>query len=766
MPQITTVDEPVINSIAPTIYIDSVDYESYALNVSQSVNKYKIYFSFVDENNSWINNSEIFNSLKVNFRYFDPLANKTVVLFEDSLANIKNKGFINNNFLYGFCQFDEPSNITSFSFSASCGNDLLTGDTVVESLKINNSFVSSSISSSSGLLSFPNITKIRNYNLLKLPEIAFSASLPSNKTGSISDINVSYSTNKKAALGTIINLEKVLEQNSKAFNYFKNYPFFKEQILKNSKILSDKTYFSKKNLTLKSKSYTKIENPLEILKFDDSDSVYYITTADNYSDSSDKSKYGVKLNLTIEDYTYVFYENLKQNFSSIKTTLTSLKLLFLNNLNNKQFLDINQYIFTTQLSQDLIEKIEKAINDLLPIFKFFNSSATDNEIVLFLTNCFHPLFTNISALERLEKYVNNLEKVIITFFKDSGVFANDTALKKLSFVELEKIFSFVDSNGRHAEARIDYNFEKNYGYEVISSDNFDIRSSEDPVHIKEYSSEYLSTRKALEINKYFSRSTVDLLEDLNFFSLSKLDLGSNTYDFSLDANSFTVDAINEAYFRILEYNKYNFSFNILESSYFQLANNNFLVKTISNKNNISVNNLQKTTIFDPNLDSKQDSLEFLSSTGIYDLVRLLDDTKLKETLQFSLEEQGSLVPHYFARTASESQFGSSKFTLSAITNIDLKAKSIMYYNTIFYNKTLFSGSNYVLYELQELDINEIFNKKLKLFNKFYLIKIKNPESIMVNPFIDLKQALNFSYLPKYINRTTIPAKFNLSTELL
>ena len=108
MPQIIPVEEPIINSIAPTIYIDSIDYET-AQMATGSINKDKVFFSFVDENNNWINNKNIFDSLNVHFKYYDLESKKYVTLFKDSLNNVKNKGYYNNNFLYGSCEFVEPN---------------------------------------------------------------------------------------------------------------------------------------------------------------------------------------------------------------------------------------------------------------------------------------------------------------------------------------------------------------------------------------------------------------------------------------------------------------------------------------------------------------------------------------------------------------------------------------------------------------------------------------------------------------------------------
>ena len=53
---VATVNDPSQNLIAPSVYIDGVEKEN---------NTYKIHYSLVDNNNSWMNNEDILSNLSV-----------------------------------------------------------------------------------------------------------------------------------------------------------------------------------------------------------------------------------------------------------------------------------------------------------------------------------------------------------------------------------------------------------------------------------------------------------------------------------------------------------------------------------------------------------------------------------------------------------------------------------------------------------------------------------------------------------------------------
>jgi len=784
MKTLQSVEEPIINSIAPTIYIDSIDFYTQNATAGGSVNKYKINFSLNDPERLWINNEEVYNSLNVSVSYYNTAISQSIVLFEDTLSNLKNRGVRTETELYISAEITEPfPTPNNFFISASCGNALLSGDVVVEPLKIDGIFPESVIYFADGKQqNFEYIKKIRDLNILKLPDIQFSASVSPSRNV-LGDLNVSYTINKEALLGVSVDLEKALEQSSRPYNYFKNYPFFKEQILNNSKILVDKTYFSKSNKTQNSKNYNKINSAIKSLKIDDNKNIYYLTTIDDTKNFSDFSEYSAKINLAIQDYSYTFYQTIKNSIQETKGTLTKLKLLFIDNLSNKNLVNINEYIYKNFYTDNLIVEIEKSINNLLQIIRFFNANSTNDEVLSLLISFMHPLLTSVSSINLLEDYLIKIESIFTKFFKDSGVFASGGGQEKLSSVEIEKFFYKTTIDGFRDDTAINYNFEKGYGFEVFSSDNNTIRKNETPTGIKEYETFYKTTRILLEINKYFSRYATTLENTLRFFSISTLDLGQSNYNFIIDQSVLNNTTFNEAFFKLSQYTNQNFTYNIYESSFFQLANKNFLIKNISNKNNISTNDLVKTTIFDPNLDSKQQSLEFIVSTGIYDLVKALEPTKIKETdliKKFDQLTSSIDVPQAFARKDSISVYGTSRFNVTddILKNYDNKGQIIFRYNSLYYDNQLLSGSNYSLYELQELNVSDLFtetqiqtassniNKKLRHLNKYYIIKNKDPLQYSPPALFELKELLNFNYSPKYINRKTIRSKYNFSIDII
>jgi hypothetical protein len=309
---------------------------------------------------------------------------------------------------------------------------------------------------------------------------------------------------------------------------------------------------------------------------------------------------------------------------------------------------------------------------------------------------------------------------------------------------------------------LNYDYDQNYGYEVISVNAFNARQSETYEGLKVITKDGLNIRRRLEGNKYFVSPNQSSVDTYRTFSISFVDAGVRSYDFITNVSSVPVDDYNNLFLKLNEYNDFNFQYPTLESFFYQLAEKNVLVKSISQRQNISSNGLQKSTLFDPNLDSKQDSLEFITSTGVKNLYYYLNDYKYdyneQQTVQFSASL--NLNPNL-----------TSTFIVSGsnITNIDFRPKAIAFYNSIYEESIPQEGAGtyYNLVWLKEKQVNSLFKKKLKFFNEYYLYLVKQPPTQVEKPdFINLQKDLLFNNNPTYINNTKTDGKFMVSIEEL
>jgi hypothetical protein len=181
-------------------------------------------------------------------------------------------------------------------------------------------------------------------------------------------------------------------------------------------------------------------------------------------------------------------------------------------------------------------------------------------------------------------------------------------------------------------------------------------------------------------------------------------------------NSISDPAVfTDSYTKANEYLNYNFSYRTPETYFFQIADSGVSIDTITNIANESVNNLKKSLLFDPNLDSKQKSLEYLTSTGLQKLYFLLNDEQLVIPVSSSV---------FQLQASSNSAQAQSKFVVtgSAISNPDYKAKGILYYNNL-YSASLEEGSDYIdLYRMKSIERTTQLSSGFRHFNEYYLLK--------------------------------------------
>ena len=180
--------------------------------------------------------------------------------------------------------------------------------------------------------------------------------------------------------------------------------------------------------------------------------------------------------------------------------------------------------------------------------------------------------------------------------------------------------------------------------------------------------------------------------------------------------------------------------------------------------------MQKTTIFDPNIDSKQESLEFITSTGVNNLYFILEQNpkiilptgSIQYKAYFSLDSELG-TPKYPAFKTSTNNILNS----ASLDSFEQKSKEMLYYGNLYETALIYTGSNYRFFELKENTKNKIFTENMQLFNRFFLERIKEqkvPTQPQLN--IDLQNDYGFNIPPKYVNRTVITGSLILNTDVL
>ena len=79
---------------------------------------------------------------------------------------------------------------------------------------------------------------------------------------------------------------------------------------------------------------------------------------------------------------------------------------------------------------------------------------------------------------------------------------------------------------------------------------------------------------------------------------------------------------------------------------------------------------------------------------------------------------------------------------------------VFYYNIFHEDKVIYTGSNYSLYELAESVVNPIINKKLKLYNRYYILETKQNADFVEPPSVKYKfiDDLLVNVSSKYLSR--------------
>lgn len=760
--------EPSLNKVAPTVFIESVDLED---------NKATVYYSFENTNN-WISNNAILDSTDLYLGIADQTSKK-------NLRNVLNSSTVRNNQIYSSETFDlaqiknldsslvpititssfeqqttdisEISNITTIQTSsvatsilikAFCGGKDFIGTQVTEPL-----FISGSLAKTTyGDKTFKYVSKIKNLDLLKTNFLIQSSSYVNSNAPIIrNEIFVSNTLDKKAHLACVFSLRSYLENFSNIFNNLKNYPVFSSLIINNSKINLEKTKFYKKNLSENKKDYEPISNSVVFYKLGDVSNSYVLSTTDYALTPEDESSFGVKVKVTVDDYSYTFLQEtlLKQIILAKKLIITYKEKLieyFKNSdiKNPKIFYYENDY-------ESKINEIKDAIN-YLSMSSVMLKGGLDSDYYSLFYSLFHPLTTTVENLQKLENYCFTIEKFFKALVFNNSFFnesSSETNSKNVEFYEF-------DFSKNHQE-NYNFKYKSSYGYEVITTDSQLIRKQDNNIGIKLLTQEQLKARQLVEASKYLNNAPVNL-QQTNTLSACRIDFGEASYDLLTNVQRPN-EISNEIMIKINEFNNYNFRFDTLKSIVYQTLSDGVNIKSFTARNNNSVNSLNPSTLSDVNQDTSETSEEFIRSTNIDSFYYVLNKKQLLPLPSGSLQQ--------IASTGSNGISPTFRLTEFVLSEPPLNARVLLYYNFIYKLANVISSANYDLVSLEESTVNEVFNKKLKLFNKFFIILKRQPEdSIKILSFSNSIDDLIVNIPSKFLNRKTFNAFLNVNLDSL
>lgn len=713
--------DPLDNIYAPDVFIDSCEVYNNYINV---------YYRIEDKNYKWINNELILKDLSL-------YISCNQEFYKETLVGVKKNSIVKNGIITGYVRFDiKADNIT---VKAKCENRNLVGNITTEEILSINKLTKSSLDGAE----YTYINKNKDLRLLDVYQLSLYNNTEEN-TYQKSNLYISYTPDKKANIAYIFNIDKFLTENSHTYKILKKYENFKINILNNSSIDVQNTIFYKKKIDKNSIKYAPINSKIvsyEVNKGDPNGD--HVITCTDTVNLYDKNEYSVKLNIKVNDYSSQFFK--EEVIDKLKTTKNFLlnyknkyELLQRNNLIENK----NEFFYQHKYEQEL-NNVKEAVENLSTLYSFYTEKPKDEFYSLFLS-IFHPLTTNINLLQLLSDSVNNIQNIFNSLLQEINTLGRST----VPFFKENTLVYEIEF--KHKSDFINYNYDAYYGYEIMSIDTLENRKSEVFNGMRLLKNSDKTARKTLESGKYYSNTESKFVDRIKFFSFSSLDMGEKSYYLLYNIDSQNVISYNEILVKLNEYNNYKFRYDPLISRYFQLLGKNIYIKSIGAGTNESINGLEKSIIFDPNLDSKQKSLEFITSTGIVPLYLMTDDNKflcfcdLPTTTDFNIKLPSRLDNK----------------------NIFSKPEKIVSYNSFFEDVEILNGTNYSIFELKEVLVNDIFNKNLRIFNKFYILEHENVIQ-QVQPAQTqylFESELLFNIPSKYLNRNIEQQKLLLTTD--
>ena len=758
MLEIVQVEDPDKNSIAPTVYVKSVDLTdnniavTYYLDDGIDPSTGKKYWS---DDVDVLNNFKIYLSCngKEATRGISGIVQKDKTRYEDTIIIQRSASAT-----------EERKLALYYSLTASCNSDTITGITTIEPV-----LESGSAARSDSLL---YVSKVRDLTILN-PQI-LSASYVKNVNPVITgSLMVSYTTNKKGKAGLIFDLDAYLQQNSTNYKILNNYKKFANLSLQNSYIDTSLSSVYRKDITNRDESYIKINSPIQTLKFDDLSGSYLVTFTDPNIDNS-THEYDVKVNLSVSDYSQVFFDtHILQRLSYIKSFIHGYKNDLAAIYADKNIENGNEYYYTYNYDviYDFVDRSGPASK--LPLYEIFAKISLEiaettsifcdiqiDHLSSLYCSILHPLSTKIELLDGLLNHIDTLTSVAKQFSRVDKIETLEQANLTKHNKAYEKIF----------KKALDYRYARNVGFEVISTDNIVNRNSDESNGLLILTDAEKTARKYIETSKYFANPSTVTRNNINTFSINTFDIYNESYDLSQIGNT-DLSPYNDILIRLnnlkdtanksVQSVDYGFQYDFNKYGYIldQLGVDGVCIETISNRAN-SANSLIQNTVYDPNNSTRDISLQFIADTNVLGLYLNLDKHEFKKPEgQTNTQDIAALDP-------SNSQNPKFPVTDSVLNNVEAKTKLIFYYNQLFTDTVVKEGTNYSIYHMSPTEDrqNNLFDK-IAHFNSYYVMQTKEPENysrLVYDPKIT--EEMMSGDRPEYLNRNTQESKLGITVE--
>jgi len=169
---------------------------------------------------------------------------------------------------------------------------------------------------------------------------------------------------------------------------------------------------------------------------------------------------------------------------------------------------------------------------------------------------------------------------------------------------------------------------------------------------------------------------------------------------------------------------------------------------------------KKIFFFYQNDSSKQESKDYILSTGVEQLSVVLDRIKF-------IRVPAGIMSSVAGITSGQAVQMSNDDYNTSITSPLSKPKLILSKNNYFKDTLVLEGSNYSVYRTDYNLVNNIFYSKLQPFNSYYIVKTKDPASAIL-PIIQpqFSEELNYNIPTKYLNRTMIESSVKTNIDQL
>lgn len=714
-PEKTVTDRPL-----PDVYIESIDVFGNGSSTS-----YKIKYIISGESTEWIHNDYLLDNVYLNILINgDQHTKVSLRSIEKHIDGDKISGTVAGK--------STDPNYTILTISAYCSNEYITGTATSE--------IMNDLPISFQGVNFSYISKLKDFRILNF-NTEISSNPLNNTFPKTKKSYVSYNKSKKANVGFILDLKDFFLSKSDIFKkIFHNNKVFFRELAKVLTLTPDNIRIYKKEKSFAGQDYQLINSTVDIKKMStlSEDLKYIVSLTDDNSDIFNYKQYELRVDLRIEDKIVLFIKSyLLEKIQSSKNFINYYKSSLQDYKKNNLIEDYKKYFFENNYDSffnNSYANLYNTLNNLIYVFSIITQKDI-KKVAKFFTSAFHPLITSDEYIDIILQELSNVENYIYSFISDDSI-KNDILTNNLGMKFYESTF--------YLDHPIDYNYEYDYGCDIVIQQKYDKGTKERYNGIKKLSIQQYNNRKSAEAEKYVG-NTINP-ENIKYLTISTIMSG----DISAHLLSTDFDNIDTIYknifYKLKSKKTRNKLYNEQQTFYEQILENNISIKQISEGVSTTKSNFFKNILFDADINSKTESERAVSLIQLDKFYSLFINEKY-----INIEE--------FIKTYLQSN---TSVTFKNITikeeTIDYKNSNniiylIMLYNNFFIEKVVESGENYDLYSLEPAIVNDVFTKNLKIFNQYFIIE-KNTayrDNGIAVPNV-LEELQNYSIPPIYFNR--------------